>query len=202
MSLMWDSAGYRAAYDALGGCPVESGHLGHLADGECSHGHLPTDGRITCGCWAVQLQAAPDEPAAPARPAKPRHAPTVTAQHVREMRRLYDLELTCQQIGDHLGWSRFTVAAALRRDGVRFGDWRARHNRTRSRFDVGEVQRAADLYEEGLSLREIAGRLCMSEQAVGNRVKAAGVPLRPRGGPRDQSHRKDRQPQPIDEVAA
>ena len=64
-------ARYRAAARHAGGCPIEAGVLGRLADHECPHGRLPSDRTPTCGCW-------PDETAtviALARPAAPEAPP-------------------------------------------------------------------------------------------------------------------------------
>ena len=49
------AARYRAAIRlAGGGCPIEAGLLGRLADHECAHGRLPGDRTPKCGCWAPQ----------------------------------------------------------------------------------------------------------------------------------------------------
>jgi len=43
---------YRAAMrHAGGGCPINAGLLGRLADHECTHGRLPGDRTANCGCW-------------------------------------------------------------------------------------------------------------------------------------------------------
>ena len=42
---------YRAAMRETGGCPIEAGLLGRLADHECAHGRLPGDRTPKCGCW-------------------------------------------------------------------------------------------------------------------------------------------------------
>ena len=59
-------ARYRAAEREAGGCPIEAGVLGRLADHECPHGRLPGDRTPNCGCW-------PQEPASviPLRDATP-----------------------------------------------------------------------------------------------------------------------------------
>lgn len=44
-------ARYRAAARHAGGCPIEAGVLGRLADHECRHGRLAGDPTPTCGCW-------------------------------------------------------------------------------------------------------------------------------------------------------
>lgn len=49
------SARYRAAMRlAGGGCPLEAGLLGRLADHECAHRRLPGDRTPKCGCWAQE----------------------------------------------------------------------------------------------------------------------------------------------------
>jgi hypothetical protein len=50
-------ARYRAAARDAGGCPIEAGVLGRLADHECAHGRLPGDRTPKCGCW--QQETAP-----------------------------------------------------------------------------------------------------------------------------------------------
>ncbi len=46
---------YRAASDQLhGGCPIEAGTLGALADNECRHGRLAGDRTPPCGCFATE----------------------------------------------------------------------------------------------------------------------------------------------------
>lgn len=48
-----------AAYAALtawaGGCAIETGHIGSLADNECEHERLPTDPTPPCGCWPSEV---------------------------------------------------------------------------------------------------------------------------------------------------
>jgi hypothetical protein len=70
-------ARYRAAARHAGGCPIEAGMLGRLADHECAHGRLPGDRTPTCGCWASETAtvialARPTPPEAP--PARRRAA--------------------------------------------------------------------------------------------------------------------------------
>ncbi len=50
-------ARYRAAARHAGGCPIEAGVLGRLADHECAHGRLPGDRTRTCGCWPTETAA-------------------------------------------------------------------------------------------------------------------------------------------------
>ena len=43
---------YRASQRQTGGgCPIEAGLLGRLADHECRHGRLAYDRTPKCGCW-------------------------------------------------------------------------------------------------------------------------------------------------------
>lgn len=48
-----------AMYAALtawaGGCAIETGHIGSLADNECEHDRLPTDPTPPCGCWPSEV---------------------------------------------------------------------------------------------------------------------------------------------------
>lgn len=68
-------ARYRAAERDAGGCPIEAGALGRLADHECAHGRLPGDRTPRCGCWAHETASviALPHPGTKARPTK-RHA--------------------------------------------------------------------------------------------------------------------------------
>lgn len=43
----------RAFEDRYGSCPIETGVVGNLADTECEHGFLPSDGKRTCDCWPL-----------------------------------------------------------------------------------------------------------------------------------------------------
>ena len=65
-------ARYRAAARDAGGCPIEAGVLGRLADHECAHGRLPGDRTPRCGCW-------PNETASVTALAKPTPAEAPTA---------------------------------------------------------------------------------------------------------------------------
>ncbi|MTD47173.1 hypothetical protein GKE82_23510 [Conexibacter sp. W3-3-2] len=66
---------YDHAYQLIGACPIESGHLLKLADNECRHGRLPYDRSAPCGCFpeegaTIHALPAPAQPAAdPARKA-------------------------------------------------------------------------------------------------------------------------------------
>ncbi len=52
MSEISFSVRYRTAMaQGGGGCPIEAGVLGRLADNECRHGRLPFDRTPACGCW-------------------------------------------------------------------------------------------------------------------------------------------------------
>jgi hypothetical protein len=51
------AARYQAAMTDAGGCAIEAGLLGRLADHECHHGRLPGDPTPECGCWPTAHQA-------------------------------------------------------------------------------------------------------------------------------------------------
>lgn len=52
------AAAYRLASEQCpGACPIECGFIGYLADNECEHGRLPTDGGDPCGCWGEVIEA-------------------------------------------------------------------------------------------------------------------------------------------------
>lgn len=42
-----------------GGCAIETGHIGALADNECEHERLPTDTTPPCGCWPQEVTKDP-----------------------------------------------------------------------------------------------------------------------------------------------
>ena len=57
MSEISFSARYHAAMAACGGgCPIEAGLLGRLADNECRHARLPFDRTAACGCWPQEVR--------------------------------------------------------------------------------------------------------------------------------------------------
>lgn len=63
-------ARYRAAARASsGGCPIEAGLLGLLADHECRHGRLPFDRTPPCGCWPEEGAGVLTVPPGARRPA-------------------------------------------------------------------------------------------------------------------------------------
>ena len=67
MSEISFSARYRAAMAQCGGgCPIEAGLLGRLADNECRHGRLPFDRTPACGCWPHEGSAVLALPRPPA----------------------------------------------------------------------------------------------------------------------------------------
>jgi hypothetical protein len=42
-----------------GGCAIETGHIGALADNECKCERLPTDTTPPCGCWPQEVTKDP-----------------------------------------------------------------------------------------------------------------------------------------------
>lgn len=65
---------YREGLAATGGgCPIEAGLIGRLADNECRHGRLPGDLGLDCGCWSRPEAKPPTpEPLKPRKPPRPR----------------------------------------------------------------------------------------------------------------------------------
>lgn len=49
--MLTHSQRYEQERARLGGCPIELGVVGNLADNECEHGRLPGDPGVRCGCW-------------------------------------------------------------------------------------------------------------------------------------------------------
>jgi hypothetical protein len=74
------AARYRAAEQAHGACPIESGHLLKLADNECEHGRLAGDSTPPCGCW-------PSEPPIPVPTtiSRPNQAPALTIEEAQAL---------------------------------------------------------------------------------------------------------------------
>jgi hypothetical protein len=63
------AARYAAASTVAGGCAIEAGLIGKLADHECEHGRLPFDRSAQCGCWhdveGAEVILFPTRPTAP-----------------------------------------------------------------------------------------------------------------------------------------
>jgi hypothetical protein len=68
------SARYAAAALKCGGCPIEAGLLGRLADHECPHGRLAFDRTPSCGCWPQEGAAVLALPVRPTEDDAERHA--------------------------------------------------------------------------------------------------------------------------------
>ena len=69
------TAQYRAGWrHAGGGCPIEAGLLGRLADHECRHGRLAYDHTPKCGCWPQENGIIIALPAPTPHPAPARRA--------------------------------------------------------------------------------------------------------------------------------
>lgn len=74
---------YREASEAIGGgCPIEAGFLGRLADHECRCGRLAGDPTPPCGCWPEEQPQGTAAPTPAAAPAPLAQAPVVVAQSV------------------------------------------------------------------------------------------------------------------------
>jgi hypothetical protein len=46
---------YAALAPLAGGCPIEAGLIGSLADNECKHDRLSSDRTPPCGCWPSEV---------------------------------------------------------------------------------------------------------------------------------------------------
>ena len=87
----------------------------------------------------------------------------------------YQAGATINQLAADFDVHRTTVASHLDRRGVR------RHHELTA-WDDDTLGEAAELYEAGLSLADIADRFGIDAQTVANRFRLAGVPVRPRRG--------------------
>ena len=87
----------------------------------------------------------------------------------------YQAGATLNQLADHYGIHRTTVAAHLDRHGA------PRHD-DRTAWDEGALEEAAEMYAAGLSLVDVASRFGIDAQTVANRFRRAGRPIRPRRG--------------------
>ena len=76
---------------------------------------------------------------------------------------------TTAELGRQFGVDRQTVQRKLRAVGVRMRG---------SSLTPDEVERAATLYQDGLSLEKVATELRLGDGAVRNALIRAGVPLR------------------------
>ena len=87
----------------------------------------------------------------------------------------YQAGATLNQLADHYGIHRTTVAAHVDRHGA------PRHD-DRTAWDEGALEEAAEMYAAGLSLVDVASRFGIDAQTVANRFRRAGRPIRPRRG--------------------
>src|SRR3954462_11931457 len=63
---------YRELAYAIGGCPIERGLIGALADNECRlHGRLPGDPDPPCGCWPEEELTMTETTTHPTLPPEP-----------------------------------------------------------------------------------------------------------------------------------
>jgi hypothetical protein len=85
-----------------GGCPIEAGLIGAIADNECEHERLPSDTSPPCGCWPSEVVKDPplvieEMPAADVEMAEAKVATPVPAKAVVEVAEL-ELELEVEEI--------------------------------------------------------------------------------------------------------
>jgi hypothetical protein len=76
-----------------GGCPIEAGLIGTIADNECEHERLPSDTSPPCGCWPSEVVKDPplvieEMPAADVEMAEAKVATPVPAKAVVEVAEL------------------------------------------------------------------------------------------------------------------
>jgi hypothetical protein len=76
-----------------GGCPIEAGLIGAIADNECEHERLPSDTSPPCGCWPSEVVKDPplvieEMPAADVEMAEAKVATPVPAKAVVEVAEL------------------------------------------------------------------------------------------------------------------
>lgn len=104
---------------------------------------------------------------------------TLDRQLVLDALALYDAGYPPLQIAKRLTVGRTTVIGWRRQSGLP-------QNGTRDgmpRLSAGEIERTVALYEEGLSVEEVAERVGRSYSATHDRLVGAGVTLRPHGIP-------------------
>ena len=94
---------------------------------------------------------------------------------VEDLIAAYQAGATVTQLAVEFGIHRTTVTGHLDRHGV------PRHS-GQTAWDDKILNEAADLYESGLSLADVADRYEIDPQTVANRFRRSGVPVRPQRG--------------------
>jgi transposase-like protein len=87
----------------------------------------------------------------------------------------YRAGATIRHLAAEFGIHRTAVAAHLDRHQI------PRH-RERTAWERGTLEEAAELYASGLSLADVADQFGIDAQTVANRLRRAGVAVRPRRG--------------------
>ena len=87
----------------------------------------------------------------------------------------YHAGATIMQLAERFDISRTTVMAHLDRRHVQ-------RRRVAKQWDDGALATVADAYAEGYSLAAIANQHDLDPQTVGNRLRRAGIKIRPRRG--------------------
>lgn len=122
---------------------------------------------------AIQAYRALDlgDPTAREPVSRPRskRAKTLSPAELERIREGYLAGATTAELGRQFGVDRQTVQRKLRAVGVRMRG---------SSLTPDEVERAATLYQDGLSLEKVATELRLGDGAVRNALIRAGVPLR------------------------
>lgn len=121
---------------------------------------------------AASSESAPAKPSQPLRELQRRLQPDELVQ----LALAYQAGARTKDLATQFGVDRTTVSVALKRLGVPL--------RERRKLSDAEVQRAARLYAEGLSLEAVGAELGFSAKAIWNAFHTHGIPTRPgQGGP-------------------
>lgn len=96
-----------------------------------------------------------------------------------EMVRMYNEEhLSCGQIADRTFWSKTSVLNVMHMHGVQFRAQRDNKVRQRTRLSDDAIAHTVELYQTGLSIRDVASALGIARTTVRHRLLVAGVEMR------------------------
>lgn len=111
----------------------------------------------------------------PARPPRTAHgkARQLKEAEARELIVAYQGGATVYQLGQRFGISRKTVAAILKRHGIKM---------RMGGLSPKQIDEAVKLYEAGWSLARIGDRMGVNDKTVWSRLVERGVRMRPRRG--------------------
>jgi transposase-like protein len=120
-------------------------------------------------------QLARRDTATPPPTARRRTQPRLRAEDVDGLVEGYHAGATIKQLAERFSINRTTAMAHLDRRHVQ-------RRRVAKQWDQDALATAADAYNEGHSLAQIANQHDLDPQTVANRLRRAGIKIRPRRG--------------------